>query len=72
MSLVFCSQLAVMLTLAASGGPAEPLGYDRQSGHWLLDPQASVSRNDTLYESPSIAPWEAMPVGGGSLRKQPN
>jgi hypothetical protein len=26
-----------------------------------------VSRNDVLYVTPSVEPWEAMPVGGGDL-----
>ncbi len=29
--------------------------------------EAAVSRNDTVYTTPSPEPWEAMPTGGGDL-----
>jgi len=41
--------------------------YDRQTGCWLLDAETVVSRHDVLYVTPSVEPWEAMPVGGGDL-----
>lgn len=41
--------------------------YDRQTGRWLFDAEMVVSRNDVLYVTPSVEPWEAMPVGGGDL-----
>jgi hypothetical protein len=30
-------------------------------------PTELVSRNDVVYHTPSVEPWEAMPVGGGDL-----
>ena len=59
--------LVVLFAACATGGPAESVPYDRQSGRWLFDPEAIVSRNDVLYVTPSVEPWEAMPVGGGDL-----
>jgi alpha-L-fucosidase 2 len=41
--------------------------YDEQANKWLFDPQTIVSRNDVLYTTPSVEPWEAMPTGGGDL-----
>ncbi len=48
---------------------AEPqqIPYDPASATWLFDAAGLVSRNDVLYTSPSVEPWEAMPVGGGDL-----
>lgn len=48
---------------------AEPLSipFNSESGEWLFDDQTIVSRNDPLYVTPSVDPWEAMPVGGGDL-----
>ncbi len=48
---------------------AEPQGipYDHSSAKWLFDAGGLVSRNDVLYASPAVEPWEAMPVGGGDL-----
>lgn len=43
------------------------LPYDAETATWLFDPEAIVSRNDVLYVTPSVEPWEAMPVGGGDL-----
>jgi len=41
--------------------------YDDQINRWLFDPQMIVSRNDVLYTTPSVEPWDAMPTGGGDL-----
>jgi len=32
-----------------------------------LDAETVVSRNDVVYVTPSVQPWEAMPVGGGDF-----
>jgi len=52
---------------AALQAAEPPIPFDPDSGQWLLDPEAVVSRNDVLYTSPSPEPWEAMPTGGGDL-----
>lgn len=54
-----------LICCAARG--AEPVAYDGLSARWLVDRAAAVSKNDVLYLTPSIEPWEAMPVGGGDL-----
>jgi hypothetical protein len=36
-------------------------------GRWHTDPAEAVARNDVLYTTPSVNPWEAMPTGGGDL-----
>ena len=36
--------------------------------HHITATSAAVSRYDVLYVTPSVEPWEAMPVGGGDLR----
>ena len=41
--------------------------YSAESMAWLIDEEGVVSRNDVVYTTPSPAPWEAMPVGGGDL-----
>jgi len=41
--------------------------YDQKTGRWLINPEMVVSRNDVLYVTPSVEPWEAMPVGGGDF-----
>jgi hypothetical protein len=56
-----------LLALTAPTGAVDPVTYDRQAGRWVLDVPAVVSRNDTVYTTPSTVPWEAMPVGGGDL-----
>ncbi|MFV1967934.1 MAG: DUF5703 domain-containing protein [Pirellulaceae bacterium] len=53
------------LSHAAAKSPSVP--YDPSSTTWLFDAEGLVSRNDVLYTSPSVEPWEAMPVGGGDL-----
>ena len=40
---------------------------DQQTGRLLYDAETVVSRNDVLYVTPAVEPWEAMPVGGGDL-----
>jgi len=47
----------------------EPLSipYSDETENWLFDAQNIVSRNDPLYTTPSVEPWEAMPTGGGDL-----
>jgi len=32
-----------------------------------LDARNVAARNDPLYVTPSVEPWEAMPTGGGDL-----
>ncbi len=41
--------------------------YDEENNTWLFDPQMIVSRNNVLYYTPSLEPYEAMPTGGGDL-----
>lgn len=41
--------------------------FDEKTARWLVHPETAVSRNDVLYVTPSVQPWEAMPVGGGDL-----
>ncbi len=67
MSLVFRACLAVVLCTAAFATAVYAVPYDRQTGRWLFDAEMVVSRNDVLYVTPSVEPWEAMPVGGGDL-----
>lgn len=57
MTPVWISLVCVTVTMAAGSGVA-PL---------LSDPVEMVSHNDTVYDTPSVEPWEAMPVGGGDL-----
>jgi len=71
------SLLAILLLawLAAEASPGEPPGsagteeipFDFQQQRWLIDPLEVVARNDMLYTTPSVEPWEAMPTGGGDL-----
>ncbi len=59
----WCVCLTTSLILAgAVETPLQP-GQHRR----LVDPAAVVSRNDVLYTTPSVEPWEAMPTGGGDL-----
>lgn len=58
---VFIAWFAACLSVVCAA-PA-----DRPTGPWVLDPETVVSRNDVLYVTPSVEPWEAMPVGGGDL-----
>ena len=57
--------LAFWLGVCAAASRGVP--FDRESGRWLIDPETVISRNDVLYVTPSVEPWEAMPVGGGDL-----
>ncbi len=41
--------------------------YDEHADRWLFDSEAMVSRNDVVYTTLSVEPWEAMPTGGGDL-----
>ena len=59
----WCACLAASL-LSAS---AEEIPFDFGQHRWLIDPMGIVSRNDVLYATPSVEPWEAMPTGGGDL-----
>jgi len=56
-----------VLCTAAFATAVYAVPYDRQTGRWLFDAEMVVSRNDVLYVTPSVEPWEAMPVGGGDL-----
>jgi len=40
---------------------------DPEGREYVNADPAAVSRNDVLYVTPSVEPWEAMPVGGGDL-----
>jgi len=59
--------LAVVSWSVAFVSSVRAVPYDRQTGRWLFDADMVVSRNDVLYVTPSVEPWEAMPVGGGDL-----
>ena len=50
--------------VAAAGPPGED--ESGQSKYIRANPR-TVSQNDVLYVTPSVEPWEAMPVGGGDL-----
>lgn len=58
--------LGIMQSLLAYVSSA-PVPYDEKTNTWLIDPQTIVSKNDIIYTTPSIEPWEAMPTGGGDL-----
>ncbi len=60
---------ALFVGLAASllSFGAEATTVDRGQQRWPIDPAGVVSRNDVLYTTPSVEPWEAMPTGGGDL-----
>ncbi len=60
-----CSSMLVSALVLAAEAPMVP--YDAKAGAWLFDAQGMVSRNDVVYGSPSVEPWEAMPTGGGDL-----
>jgi len=63
------------LPLAAQTSPNAPshatgteeIPFDLRQERWLIDPVGVVARNDVVYTSPSVEPWEAMPTGGGDL-----
>ena len=63
--------LWLLILFVASGtilaADSSTLPYDVKTGQWLFDAQGVVSRNDVLYTTPSVEPWEAMPTGGGDL-----
>ncbi len=56
----------LLQSLAIAAEPQQ-IPYGSASATWLFDAAGLVSRNDVLYTSPSVEPWEAMPVGGGDL-----
>ncbi|MFV2069226.1 MAG: glycoside hydrolase family 95-like protein [Pirellulales bacterium] len=57
--------IAVLCSVAApTGGSGE---NDLFGPGYISANPATVSRNDVLYVTPSVEPWEAMPVGGGDL-----
>ncbi len=57
--------LAILcLVAAAADGSGES---DLLAPGYVSANSATVSRNDVLYVTPSVEPWEAMPVGGGDL-----
>ncbi len=60
-----CLGLAVSTAAFAVEGPMVP--YELETGRWLFDARGIVSRNDVVYTTPSVQPWEAMPTGGGDL-----
>ncbi len=70
--------IALLVTSVSSAAAQEPpdTNYDESKvpKYELPDPlicfdgrKVTVSRNDVLYTTPSVEPWEAMPVGGGDL-----
>lgn len=62
-----CLCLGALNSLLSAASAGETVPYDDKGGRWLLDARAVVSRNDVLYTTPSVEPWEAMPTGGGDL-----
>ena len=67
MTATFRGGLAFGLWIHVCISVAGAVPFDEKTGRWLVDPETVVSRNDVLYETPSVEPWEAMPVGGGDL-----
>jgi alpha-L-fucosidase 2 len=65
MMTMVCMGMVNLALLSAAEPPAIP--YDAEAGRWLFDEEAIVSRNDVVYTTPSVEPWEAMPTGGGDL-----
>ena len=64
MMLMICLLTIIFLAgRALAAGPTIP--YDSEAQEWLLDWEGLVARNDVLYTTPSVDPWEAMPTGGG-------
>jgi hypothetical protein len=61
--------LLYLILLSNYANAVEPFSipYRSEEGKWLYNAQTIVSRNDPLYTTPSVEPWEAMPVGGGDL-----
>ncbi len=59
--------LGWVMSMAASAAEAPGPPYDAKTGAWLFDAGGIVSRNDVVYVTPSVQPWEAMPTGGGDL-----
>ncbi|MBN1341815.1 MAG: hypothetical protein JXQ73_04005 [Phycisphaerae bacterium] len=57
----------LIVPLAASSAERTTIPYEAGSGRWLIDPAGIISRDDVLYDSYSVQPWEAMPTGGGDL-----
>ena len=55
---------AVCLVVTAPG--ASEADESQGNGYITANP-GTISRNDVLYVTPSVEPWEAMPVGGGDL-----
>ncbi|MBI2421368.1 MAG: hypothetical protein HYV27_00965 [Candidatus Hydrogenedentes bacterium] len=60
-----CVLIVVLAVACVAAG--EGLPYDPVAGRWLVDAEGVVARNDVVYDTPSVEPWEAMPVGGGDL-----
>ena len=67
MTLLVRSYWAIAASMVFTGSIVRAIPYDQQTGKWLVDGETVVSRNDVLYVTPSIEPWDAMPVGGGDL-----
>ena len=54
----------VSITVSANAAELLSIPYSGETENWLFDAQNMVSRNDPLYTTPSVEPWEAMPTGG--------
>ncbi len=59
--------MAMTAAFGASDGQTATVPYDAKQARWLFHPAGIVSRNDVVYVTPSVQPWEAMPTGGGDL-----
>jgi alpha-L-fucosidase 2 len=59
--------ILLLSSMSFAAAEPQPLPYDPSSATWKFDEAGLVSRNDVLYATPSVEPWEAMPVGGGDL-----
>ena len=57
----------VSMPYSLKGTELLSIPYDSTTGEWSFNPQGLVSRNDTLYTTPSSDPWQAMPTGGGDF-----
>jgi len=61
---VFGRVVGAVLLAASEGASVEDAAG---SWEWKTDAEGLVSANDVVYDTPSVEPWEAMPVGGGDL-----
>ena len=65
--MTLCPLIALFASGIALAAADSTVPYDAEAQRWLFDAQGIVSRNDVIYATPSVQPWEAMPVGGGDL-----